>query len=63
MLWKSVIIVLLVVNLTACARLETSNDDVVIEAIRENKNLVILFCELRIFAGDNFKKSNQITFS
>jgi hypothetical protein len=43
--WKFLIILVLSIKLTVSARLEVSNDDVVIEAIRENRNLVILFGE------------------
>lgn len=45
MSWKFLIILVLSIKLTLSARLEVSNDDVVIEAIRENRNLIILFGE------------------
>lgn len=47
MSWKYLVILLLSIKLIVCARLETSNDDVVIDAIRENKNLIILFCKFK----------------
>ncbi|CRK86253.1 CLUMA_CG000176, isoform A [Clunio marinus] len=37
------ILVLFSINFIFCAQLELSNDDTVIEAIRENKNIIVLF--------------------
>lgn len=45
MLWRFFLISFVLIKLGGSARLDVSNEDVVIEAIRENKNLVILFCK------------------
>lgn len=46
MLWKFLIFSLFLIKIAAGARLETSNDDAVLEALRENRNLAILFSKL-----------------
>lgn len=63
MLWKYLLLLVLSVKLASSARLELSNDDVVIEAIRENRNLIILFGELGVLKGSRKTKINYLTFS
>jgi hypothetical protein len=64
MLWKFFVISFLSVELTVSALLSVSNDEVVIEAIRENRNLLILFCKSNILcvgiSGNNKKKYFQL---
>lgn len=62
MLWKFVLIFIFSIKFTAGARLEASNDDVVIEAIRENKNLIILFCKFCNSRGAKIKYILRILF-
>ena len=46
MMWKFLLIFVLSIKFVVPARLEVSNDYVAIETIRENRNLIILFCKL-----------------
>lgn len=47
MLYKILIISIFLIKLLNCAKLGVSNEETVIEAIRENKNLLLLFGKTR----------------
>lgn len=58
MMWKLSLILIFCVKLIACAELSVSNEDIVIEAIRENRNLVLLFC--KFFKGRKFLNVSSV---